>query len=320
MKALEKGTYDMLFYQHITEALTYSIWSDNNFVKTLSNFHQPVVSVGGVKRRKRGANGMRELHRTSVDCPEQVKEYCETFHWIDKGNQVEANFDLGGESKLHGWSPKLASRLFNMHLNNAYRIYCTLLQPLPYSERLISDCIADLTVDLLQQGEPMRTRSSGVPPTSSGTGEGRKVRSNAKSHFDNISSPRGRNHARTPLSPEAWSRSTAYKRKRSFESSLKKGKWRSHQSVATVGKNDGGHCQYDCCPGLDRTQNKRKRSYPTQYQCVECSIAKGRPVYLCNTIKREADGTRYAVLCHMKYHEQKFGASKAGDSSSDGED
>ena len=95
--------------------------------------------------------------------------------------------------------------------------------------------------------------------------------------------------------------------------------WGSHQSVATVCKNDGGNCRYDGCPGLDRN-NKRRRSYPTRYQCLQCSIEKGYPVYLCNTTKKRADGTYFAVLCHMKYHEQQFGAVNAGDSSSDGED
>ena len=105
----KKGTYDILFYQHNTEALTYSIWSDNSFVKTLSNFHLPAISYGGIIRRKRGANGSprRGLTRTDVDVPNQMRKFSETFHWIDKGNQVEAKFDLGGESHSHGWTPKL---------------------------------------------------------------------------------------------------------------------------------------------------------------------------------------------------------------------
>mmetsp|Transcript_27768 Transcript_27768/g.31185 ORF Transcript_27768/g.31185 Transcript_27768/m.31185 type:complete len:122 (-) Transcript_27768:678-1043(-) len=91
--------------------------------------------------------------------------------------------------------------------------------------------------------------------------------------------------------------------------------WGSHQSVATVCKNDGGNCRYDGCPGLLRN-NKRRRSYPTRYQCLQCSIAKGYPVYLCNTTKKGADGTYFAVLCHMKYHEQQFGIDSASDGDS----
>jgi hypothetical protein len=32
--------------------LTYAVWWDNNFVKTLSNFHSPVILRGGMKRKK----------------------------------------------------------------------------------------------------------------------------------------------------------------------------------------------------------------------------------------------------------------------------
>ena len=97
-----------------------------------------------------------------------------------------------------------------------------------------------------------------------------------------------------------------HRQKISFNKRLKNNQWRSHQSVATICKNDGGNCQYDWCPGLLR-QNKRKRSYPTRYRCSQCSISKGHPVYLCNTTKKKDDGTYWAVLCHMKYHEQQFG-------------
>ena len=102
-------------------------------------------------------NGRKELHRTDVDCPEQTKAYCETSRWIDKGNHVEAKFYLGWESHLHGWSPKLASRLFNIQLNNVYRIYCALLSRENYTPKLLSDCIADLPVAMLSRG-------SGIPP------------------------------------------------------------------------------------------------------------------------------------------------------------
>ena len=75
--------------------------------KTLLNFHSPAIIGAGVIRRKRDNNSRRELTRTDVDVPDQMREYSETFHWIDKGNQVEAKFDLGGESHSHGWTPKL---------------------------------------------------------------------------------------------------------------------------------------------------------------------------------------------------------------------
>ena len=144
---------------------------------------------------------------------------------------------------MDGHQSLATSRLFNIQLNNAYRIYCALLSRENYAPKLMSDCIADLTVALLQQGERMRRRLSGVPPISSGAGEGRKIRSDAKEHYNNNNNTtQGRNHFRTPLSLEAWTRSSAYKWKQSFRIRLEKDKWRSHQSVATICKSDGGYC------------------------------------------------------------------------------
>ena len=74
--------------------------------------------------------------------------------------------------------------------------------------------------------------------------------------------------------------------------------WRTHQSVATVCKGDGGYCQYSLCPGFNR-KNVRKRSFPSTYRCYECSVRLGKNVFLCNTIKKGK-----AILCHMKYHTQ----------------
>ena len=62
-----------------------------------------------------------------VDCPEQMMAYCKIFHLIDKENGVEYRYTMAnGGSKTHGWTPKLLFRLFNMTLNNAYKIYICL--------------------------------------------------------------------------------------------------------------------------------------------------------------------------------------------------
>ena len=52
-KEIQKGTHESLHYQHNEKPLTFAIWADNNFVKTLSNFYSPVIVEGGIKRRKR---------------------------------------------------------------------------------------------------------------------------------------------------------------------------------------------------------------------------------------------------------------------------
>ncbi|KAL7540063.1 hypothetical protein ACHAXR_010796 [Thalassiosira sp. AJA248-18] len=118
------NTFKTALFQHNTLPPVFSIWADNNFVRTLSNCHQPEIVENGIKRRRR-IDGKREREQIPVRVPLQQKYYSETFHLIDKGNAAEAWywFDIGFESHSHGWTPKLAFRFFNMNLNNAYRIY-----------------------------------------------------------------------------------------------------------------------------------------------------------------------------------------------------
>jgi hypothetical protein len=52
-KEIVIGSHESLMYQHNTKSLLYSVWGDNNFVKTLSNFHSPVIIIRGEMRRKR---------------------------------------------------------------------------------------------------------------------------------------------------------------------------------------------------------------------------------------------------------------------------
>ena len=54
-----------------------------------------------------------------VACSEKMVAYCKTFNLIDKGN-------INGGSKTHKLTTKLLFRLFNMTLNNVYRIYSCL--------------------------------------------------------------------------------------------------------------------------------------------------------------------------------------------------
>ena len=54
---MKKNTYEAVMWQHDTEPLCYAIWSDNNLVRTLSNFHTPKVVDAGIKRRRK-VNGV----------------------------------------------------------------------------------------------------------------------------------------------------------------------------------------------------------------------------------------------------------------------
>ena len=152
-KAMKKIMYEAVMWQHDMEPLGYVIWSDNNLVRTLSNFHTPKVVEGGVKRKRR-VQGTRERTQSPVACPQQNIDYFETFHPIDKGNDAEAKHDLAGQSRTHGWTPKLSLRLFNMSLNDAYRIYLALMEKHnPLRRRLsLSEGIKETAHSLLQHG------------------------------------------------------------------------------------------------------------------------------------------------------------------------
>ncbi len=122
----------------------------------LSNFHGPeILDAGiGVLRKKRDKDGKRERHKMDVPCPAQTKDYCNTSHLIDKGNGAEASYDLGGKSRLHNWSPKLVFWLFNMALNNAYKMYTALVKERRPERRFLpmGDAVRELMHDLCQKG------------------------------------------------------------------------------------------------------------------------------------------------------------------------
>eukprot|EP00956_Cyclotella_meneghiniana_P007123 scaffold9663_cov35-Cyclotella_meneghiniana.AAC.2 len=107
----------------------YAMWADNSIVKTLSNFHSAEVWTAGtgVSRRRR-VDGVREQDKTQVPCPEQQKDYSETFHLIDNGNGKESKYDMGGQSKGHNWALKLTMRYFNFCFGNAHTMYAALVK------------------------------------------------------------------------------------------------------------------------------------------------------------------------------------------------
>ena len=152
----------------------------------------------------------------------------------------------------------------------------------------------ELAPELLNRGPAMQIRIPGTAPTALMSPQGQKTRTDAKKTFKSTS-PQGRNHdqiART--SPRK--RTSAYMQKKRFKAIVKDQPWRTHQSVATVCKKNGGYCQYHLCPGLNR-KNARKRPFTSTYRCYECSVKQGKNVFLCNSIKKGK-----AILCHMSYH------------------
>jgi hypothetical protein len=307
---VKKGTHESLLYQHKTKPLVFAVWADNNFVRTLSNFHSPSIVQGRMKRNE--VTGKREREQSEVDCNEQQTDYCSFYHWIDKGNGQEAKYDLSCESHIHGWPPKLKLRLYNSNSNNTYKYYTVLYNmchpgqiPMP-----ILNCIHNLTHSNLQRGEDIRQRGPGVPPsatkdiTSTTSGDGRKVRSDsARQGFISPTNAHG-SGAIAPGTPQTLiSGLTArglYHQQAAFRALKRRQPGRNHQSVPMVVKDSGKECRYIKCPGFN-TSKKRKRPYTTIYKCEQCSIDRGTDFWLCHTTKK-INGEEIVVDCHTKYH------------------
>ena len=124
-KRMKKGTYECVCYQHNTLPLCVALWVDNNIVTALSNYHSPAILAEGegMMRRKKADDGKRDRESSPVKCPAQNRTYSLTFHQIDKSNQKEATYDLGGNSKMHNWSLKLVFHYFNINNANAHVYY-----------------------------------------------------------------------------------------------------------------------------------------------------------------------------------------------------
>ena len=97
-------------WQHNTCPLVAAIWLDNGLIKTLSNYHKPIIVADGLMRKKMGANKVRDKFQSPVNAPKQNNDYSNTYYQIDKSNQIEARYVLGKQqgSKKHGWAPKLS--------------------------------------------------------------------------------------------------------------------------------------------------------------------------------------------------------------------
>jgi hypothetical protein len=184
----------------------------------------------------------------------------------------------------------------------------------------LKDCINNLTHSLLQQGDDMRQRLPGCPPsackdlTSTVSGDGRSTRADAKNQpFTPVAGPNGTGatHAGTTTTPGSalTARGIHYqevafnKRNREYTS-------RVHQPMPMLVRGSeekksgsGNYCTYKKCPGLSN-KKKTKRSYTTIYQCEQCTVEKKRPIWLCHTTKK-VDGKHTVVSCHLKYHAEK---------------
>ncbi|KAL7527968.1 hypothetical protein ACHAXR_007787 [Thalassiosira sp. AJA248-18] len=267
-KNMTVGTYESEMFQHITKPLSYTMWSDNNIVKILSNFHTPEVLVAaeGV-RRKRRVDGVREQEMTEVSCPVQQKDYSETFHLIDKGNGKESKYDMGVHSES--------------------------------SENDNASVCENLSHSLMQRGPPMRSLRPEQPHHIRNLvnifdyGAGRKLRTDAKGTV-----ARGIRGAAAIAAPN--------QRMRQLRKKQKKAVWRMHQSMACEkrGKCHWENCPGMKKESGDDSR-KRKRSYNTYMRCEECSAREGKNIFLCNDVKSRVPVLCHLVY-HSKYHNKQY--------------
>ena len=107
--AMKKRTYGTAVWQHNELNLCVATWADNAVVNTLSNFHCVVVVNQGIQQQGLDVDNKRMRDPAPVDCPKKMVTYYETFHLIDRRNNVESPYIMGkGSSKTHGWTPKLS--------------------------------------------------------------------------------------------------------------------------------------------------------------------------------------------------------------------
>eukprot|EP00956_Cyclotella_meneghiniana_P004059 scaffold4911_cov47-Cyclotella_meneghiniana.AAC.17 len=220
----------------------------------------------GVSRRRR-VDGVREQDKTQVPCPEQQKDYSETFHLIDKGNGKESKYDMSGQSKGHNWAPKLSMRYFNFGMGNAHTYYAALVKQHTPERRIqkMSECMCSLAHSLMQRGPPMRKRAAEHPNNIRDMtnvydfGCGRKTRTDAKGEI---------------------------------------------AAVASAGE-ARGRCCWGSCPALTVPGVKRPRTSYTYMYCEECTAERGKPVHLCNEVRKGVPA-RCHFMHHQKYHKKQY--------------
>ena len=121
-------------------------------------------------KRKRKINSIQgERKPATVQCTQQnVDYYPETFHLIEKGDDAEAKYHLTEQSRTHGWTPKLSLRLFNMKLNDLYRIYLVLMEKHNPGRRPVSRDQGSNTCFLASKGKQDENKGSRPSITSQG--------------------------------------------------------------------------------------------------------------------------------------------------------
>ncbi len=242
----------------------------------------------GVLQKKRDSDGKWERTKLEVPFPAQTWDYCNTFHLINKGNEVDTNYDLRWESGLHNWAPKFIFRLSNMSINNAYKMYKALVkQHMPERRFLdMGNAMRELAHNLCQMGLVMRKLRAEHP---SWTWDmlklfrwkaGRKVCSDAMGMMT---------VALVMLQVQEPMVNYVQLKNQQCRSL-----WHVHQSKAVA---QCGKCYWEDFPVKKISTAKCPRSSNTHMHCKESSAYLGKDVFLCNGFVRGVP-----VNCHHHYH------------------
>ena len=208
----------------------------------------------------------------------------------------EAKYDLTGQSKKHGWSPKLSLRLSNMNFNNAYRIYLALMEEHNPGRKVlsISERIKEAAHSLLQEGPEMRKQ---VPEHASPVKDLRNVHDSECGRKERKNTKGAVSAERSPPIMQVLDSTKQSK----LKGQQKHNPWRQHQSMSCAPLT--GRCCWGKLPGIAASiaagWKTAWRRVTTRY-CKECTVSLGKYVFLCST-KFKGDN----FSCHVKYHSNK---------------
>ncbi len=210
------------------------------------------------------------MKQKPVPCPAQTKDYCDTFHLINKGNRAEAKYDMAGKSRSHNWAPKLVFRLFNMAMNNTYIMYKELDARDGGKAMPMGRSMKELAHALCQRGESMRRYAPTHPAhlremdRVDGHKKGTKIRKDRKSEV-----------MMSPPKP-----TVAISRKGQLTRQQKRQWWRTHLPMPTAMR---GKCCWERCPGIKKCKKGNKSDHTTQTTAASNAVPTMRATFMCAT-------------------------------------
>ena len=94
---MKKHEEKLNLWQRNNLLFAFAAWSNNSIVKSLSNFHSPVIIPIGVQQQIK-IDKVRQCKPVGIPVALQQIDYSKTFNLIDKGNSAEIKYDDGGNT------------------------------------------------------------------------------------------------------------------------------------------------------------------------------------------------------------------------------